>query len=361
MLPAPTYWLVLLLVTTMGALVVVLFALLLVQRGVASLINAHVRRREAALSPLLLRALEAPEALPALRRALGPFDRLVLRRMLLQLALDLRGDESRAIADLYRTLGLLDAELQALGAWRARRRAAAAANLATLRMPRIQRQLVRALDDPDRTVRIALIRAIGEVGDRPALVALIRRLGDRSLTVVRQVEQVLIERGREVVPEIVAYAESTRRLRGRRAAVEVLGLLRTPLAADLLLGLVRHPDRELRVRAVKAAAAIGDPRFLPAFHELVTDGELAGSLPGRQGARRARQPRLGLTPPGSARGRPLVGALLRGGGPRRAGPGRARDPPGRPGRPRADGAGHGPVPGGAGAGAPGAPMSAEQG
>jgi HEAT repeats len=272
MLPAPTYWLVLLLVTTMGALVVVLFALLLVQRGVAALINAHVRRREATLSPLLLRALEAPKALPALRRALGPFDRLVLRRMLLQLALDLRGDESRAIADLYRTLGLLDAELQALGAWRARRRAAAAANLATLRMPGIQRQLVRALDDPDRTVRIALIRAIGEVGDRPALVALIRRLGDRSLTVVRQVEQVLIERGREVVPEIVAYAESTRRLRGRRAAVEVLGLLRTPLAADLLLGLVRHPDRELRVRAVKAAAAIGDPRFLPAFHELVTDG-----------------------------------------------------------------------------------------
>ena len=271
MLPAPAYGLVLWLVTAMSALVGFLFVLLMVQRGLASLVRGHVRRREAALNPLLLRALESSAALPPLRRALGPFDRLVLRQMLLQLALDLRGDESRAIADLYRTLGLLDVELQALGAWRARRRAAAAANLATLRMPRIQRQLVRALGDPDRTVRVALIRAIGEVGDRPALVALIRRLGDRSPTVVRQVEQVLIERGREVVPEIVAYAESTPRMRGRRAAVEVLGLLRTPLAADLLLGLVRHPDRELRIRAVKAAAAIGDPRFLPAFHELVAD------------------------------------------------------------------------------------------
>jgi HEAT repeat protein len=271
MLPAPAYSLVLLVVAAMGALVASTFVLMIVQRGGAALLAAHVRRREAALSPLLYRALEATEALPELRRALRGFDRAVLRRMLLRLALDLRGDEAHAIADLYRELGLLDAELRALGAWRARRRAAAAANLATLRMPGIQHQLVRALDDPDHTVLIALIRAIGEIGDRHALVALIRRLGERSPTVVRQVEQVLIDRGREVVPEIVAYAETSLKLRGRRAAVEVLGLLRAPLAADLLLGLVRHPDRELRIRAVKAAAAIGDPRFLDAFHELLAD------------------------------------------------------------------------------------------
>ena len=271
MLPAPAYSLVLYVVAAMAALVASTFVLMIVQRAGAALVTAHVRRREAALSRLLYRALETPEALPRLRRALRGFDRAVLRRMLLRLALDLRGDEARAIADLYRGLGLLDAELQALGAWRARRRAAAAANLATLRMPRIQRQLVRALDDPDRTVRIALIRAIGEIGDRRALVALVRRLGERSPTVVRQVEQVLIDRGREVIPELVAYAETSPRLHGRRAAVEVLGFLRTPLAAELLLELVWHPDRELRIRAVKAAAAIGDPRFLDAFHELLAD------------------------------------------------------------------------------------------
>jgi HEAT repeat protein len=271
MLPAPAYSLVLLVVATMAALVVLLFLLLMTQRGLASLASAHVRRREAALSPLLLEALESPEAVARLRRALRRLDRLVLRTMLLRLALDLRGDGSRNIADLYRALGLLEVELQGLGSWRARRRAAAAANLATLRMPRIQRHLVRALDDPARTVRIALIQAIGEVGDRRALVALVRRLGERSPTVVRQVEQVLVERGREVVPEIVAYAETSPKLRGRRAAVEVLGLLRAPLAADLLLDLVRHPDHELRIRAVKAAAAIGDPRFLDAFHELLAD------------------------------------------------------------------------------------------
>ena len=275
MLPAPAYSLVVVIVAAMAALIALLFVLLMIQRGLASLASAHVRRREAVLSPLLFEALESPEAVSRLRRALRPLDRLVLRTMLLRLALDLRGDESRTIADLYRALGLLDAELRALRSWRARRRAAAAANLATLRMPRIQRRLVQALDDPDRTVRIALIQAIGEVGDRRAILALVRRLGERSPTVVRQVEQVLIERGREVVAEIVAYAETSPTLRGRRAAVEVLGLLRAPLAADLLLDLVRHPDRELRIRAVKAAAAIGDPRFLGAFHELLADASWA--------------------------------------------------------------------------------------
>ena len=271
MLPAPAYKIVLLVVAVMAAVVALLFVLLLVQRGLATLVSTHVRRREAALRPLLFAALENRPAVWRLRGTLRPFDLHVIRTMLLQLALDLRGDESRAIADLYRELGLFDAELQALSAWRARRRAAAAANLATLRMPRIQRELIRRLDDPDRSVRIALIRALGEIGDRYALVTLVRRLGERSPTVVRQVEQVLIERGREVVPEIVAYAETSSKLRGRRAAVEVLGFLRAPQAADLLLELVRHSDRELRIRAVKAAAAIGDPRFLEAFHELLAD------------------------------------------------------------------------------------------
>jgi HEAT repeat protein len=271
MLPEPAYSLVLWVVAAMAGLVVTIFLLMMLQRVVASLITAHVKRREAFLSPLLFRALDSGDELPRLRRALGVFDRLVLRRMLLQLALDLRGDESRAIAALYRELGLFDDELRALRGWRARRRAAAAANLATLRMPRTQRELLRRLNDPDRSVRIALIRAIGEIGDRQAIVILVRRLGERSPTVVRQVEQVLIERGREVVPEIVAFAQTTRKLRARRAAVEVLGFLRTPLAADLLLELVRNPDRELRTRAVKAAAAIGDPRFLDPFHELLDD------------------------------------------------------------------------------------------
>jgi HEAT repeat protein len=271
MLPEPAYSLVLVVVASMSAVIGLVFALMIAQRVLASLVSGYARRRERVLTPWIHRALDDPDAIPPLRRVLRPLDRLVVRTMLLRLALDLRGEEARAIADLYRELGLLDDELRALSAWRAGRRAAAAANLATLRMPRIQRHLVRALEDPERRVRIALIRALGEIGDRQALVELIPRLGEKSPLVVRQVEQVLVERGREVVAEIVAFAATTPKLRGRRAAVEVLGLLRAPAAADLLLELVRADDRELRIRSVKAAAAIGDPRFLDHFHELLAD------------------------------------------------------------------------------------------
>jgi HEAT repeat protein len=301
MLPAPAYSLVLLVVVAMAGLTAGVFVLLILQRLAASLIAAHVRRRETALGPHLLRAIEAPETIGALEGVLRRFDRPVVRRMLLRLALDLRGEESRAIVDLYRRLGLLNAELAALRAWRAGRRAAAAANLATLRAGQTQRQLERALDDPDRRVRVAVVRALGEIGDRRALLALVRRLGERSPTVVRQVEEVLLERGREVVAEIVEYARTTPALRGCRAAVEVLGLLRAPAAADLLLDLVRHRDQELRVRAVKAAAAIGDPRFLEPFHELLADPVWAVRC---QAAR-------GLGTLGSASSIPLLADALR--------------------------------------------------
>jgi HEAT repeat protein len=271
MLPEPAYSLVIVVVASMSAIIGLVFVLMIAQRVLASIVSGYARRRERVLTPWVLRALDDPDAVAPLRRVLRLFDRLVVRTILLRLALDLRGDEARAIADLYRGLGLLEDELRALSAWRAGRRAAAASNLATLRMPRIQRRLVRALEDPERRVRIALIRALGEIGDRQALLALIPRLGEKSPTVVRQVEQVLVDRGREVVAEIVAYGATTPKLRGRRAAVEVLGLLRAPAAADLLLDLVRATDRELRIRSVKAAAAIGDPRFLDHFHALLGD------------------------------------------------------------------------------------------
>ncbi|MGH7264608.1 MAG: hypothetical protein ACREMB_07105, partial [Candidatus Rokuibacteriota bacterium] len=102
MLPAVTYDVLVLAVLAMLALVALLFGLLLAQRALASLVARHRRRREAALAPLLHRALGDPAAVPALARALRRFDQGVLRRLLLRLALDLRGEELQAIAGLCR-------------------------------------------------------------------------------------------------------------------------------------------------------------------------------------------------------------------------------------------------------------------
>ncbi len=268
--PVP-YALALAVVLALAAGVGLLFVFLILQREVATVAGAYARRREAALTPLLHRALGDPDALLPLRLALRRGDRRILRDALLRLAVDLRGEEAARIARLFRDLGLLDAELRGLRSWRRERRAEAAVNLGSLRVSGVVQALLPALADRDVHVRMAAVRALGEVGTQEALASLIPVLGDRSPMVARQAQDILAERGRKVAREIRAYVRATGHRAGRLAAVELLGWHRTPEATRLLLDLARDPDPELRARATRAAAAIGDPRFLDLFHALCAD------------------------------------------------------------------------------------------
>jgi HEAT repeat protein len=258
-------------VLTLAIIVLVLFVLLLLQREVANVLTAYRRRREVLLTPLVHQALDDPDAVPPLRRALRRFDHLVLREMLVRLALDLRGEEAVRITRVYRELGLLDRELARLGGWGWRRRASAAQNLGTLRIAATLPALQPALGDRHVHVRLAAVRAIGDLETPEALVALVPMLGDPSPAVSRQAQAILAERGGKVAREIRSYLRTTGNRRGRLAAVELLGWHRAPEATPLLLDLVAADDPELRVKAVKAAAAIGDPRCLELFHALLED------------------------------------------------------------------------------------------
>ena len=111
--PELAYSLVLVVVAAMSGLIGLVFVLMIVQRVLTSLMSGYAQGRERVLSRIL-RALESSDGLAPLRHVLRPFDRVVVRRLLLRLALDLRGEESQAIAELYLELGLLDDELQVL-------------------------------------------------------------------------------------------------------------------------------------------------------------------------------------------------------------------------------------------------------
>ncbi len=258
-------------VLALGVGVGLLYCFLLLQRELATLVTAYAKGREAALTPLVHRALSDPSAILELRLALHRGDHRVVREMLLHLAVDLRGEEAARIARLFRDLGLLDAEIGCLRSWRRGRRAEAAAHLGALRVPGTFRVLLPALEDRDLHVRMAGVRALGDVGTQEALAALIPVLGDASPMVSRQAQDILAERGGKVARDLRGYVRSTGNRRGRLAAVELLGWHRAPEAARLLLDLLRDADAEIRVKAVKAAAAIGDPRFLDIFHGLLTD------------------------------------------------------------------------------------------
>jgi HEAT repeat protein len=249
-----------------------LLALLISQRVITSAIARHRERRTAALVPLVLGALDTPERVGDLERALRRGDHGVLRHILLRLALDLRGDEREAVAHLYQDLGFIASELRRLRSPSARRRAAAAAHLGILRHRASAPALVAAMADRDPLVRLAAVRAAGEVGGDEATAALVQALGDARPSVSRRALEILAEHGRTIVDEVLAFAASTPSRAGRLAAIELLGLLRAPQAVPLLREAIASTDPDERIKATKAAAAIGDPRLLDSLHALLADG-----------------------------------------------------------------------------------------
>jgi HEAT repeat protein len=150
-------------------------------------------------------------------------------------------------------------------------RAIAAADLGVAGTTEAVPALTRTLDDRDVRVRQAAVWALGQTGNLATLRSMVRLLGDPSISVARRAQEVLAERGQEVKDAILAYAATSTNRSGRLAAIELIGWLRIPEGAELLLDCVSDLDPEIRVKVVKAAAAVGDPRFLHSFHRLLTD------------------------------------------------------------------------------------------
>jgi HEAT repeat protein len=258
-------------VLVLAGAVILLALFLLLERSLAALEAARASRREPILSQSVYRATQSSPVDVSEFRRLSRFDRKLIRSILLGLALDLRGDTGEAIAELYRRLGFIQTDLGRLGSWRATTRANAAADLGLIHSPDAMPGLVHALKDADVRVRQAAVWAIGQVGTTGALAGLVRLLGDPSLVVAHRAQEVLAERGREVADAILNYAASTSSRAGRLAAIELIGWLRITAGSDLLLGCMSNLDPEIRIKSVKAAAAIGDPRFLETFHSRLDD------------------------------------------------------------------------------------------
>jgi HEAT repeat protein len=255
----------------LAAAVILLALFLVIERSLGAISRIRTNRREPGLTRQIYRVLQGSSSSPGNFRRLNRFDRKLVRSILLGLALDLRGEAGEAIATLYRQLGFLRADLARLKSWRASRRASAAADLGLIHFADAVPALVQALSDPDVRVRQAAVWAVGQVGSPDAVSGLVPLLGDPSLAVAHRVQEVLAERGREVVAAMLSYASSTSSRSGRLAAIELFGWLRITTASDLLLVYMSDLDPEVRVKAVKAAAAIGDPRFLETFHAALED------------------------------------------------------------------------------------------
>jgi HEAT repeat protein len=258
-------------VFALSGVVLLLSLFLLFERGLTAFRGARAKRREPLLTRLVYRSVQVEPGNSPGVGVLTRFDRRLVRGILLRLAIDLRGDSGEAIAGLYRKLGFLRADLARLRSWRAMTRANAAADLGLVRVPDALPALLEALNDRDVRVRQTAVWAVGQVGGSEALATLIQLLGDPSRLVARRAQEVLAERGNETKDAILAYAGKTSNRAGRLAAIELIGWLRIVEGTDLLLTFTTELDPEVRIKSLKAAAAIGDPRFMEIFHRGLED------------------------------------------------------------------------------------------
>ncbi|MFL5402306.1 MAG: HEAT repeat domain-containing protein [Gemmatimonadales bacterium] len=258
-------------VFALSGAVVLLSLVLVCERSYAGLRKRRSSDREAHLTAIVYRALRLISGGQPNLGALGRFDRRLMRRILLRLALDVRGETAEGITDLYRKLGFLQYDLARLRSWRANIRSNAAADLGLIRSVEALPALIQALDDPDLRVRQTAVWALGQGSDPEISPVLVRLLGDPSRIVARRAQEVLAERGSDSKDAILAYAGKTASRAGRLAAIELIGWLKIAEGAQLLLTFATDMDSETRVKSTKAAAAIGDPRFMEIFSRGLSD------------------------------------------------------------------------------------------
>ena len=228
--------------------------------------------RAATLLPLVCAWICDPARCEPMLDTIRASDRRRILPMLIQLALDLRGQESARIGELAVAIGLADSQSRRLRSWRVTARAEAAKNLGLLRVRSALPALLRLVKtDPHFEVRHAGAWALGEIGGEEAVSGLLSLLEDPHPGVVRRAQELLLETGAGCAGKVIENARVTQVPAARLAAVEILGVLRDPGATALLLDLADHADAELRIRAIKSAAAIGDPRALAAFQKLIRD------------------------------------------------------------------------------------------
>jgi HEAT repeat protein len=255
-------------VLLLGACSGLLFVALVLGHMSVGLRTRRLRSRESILQPVLLRAIAAGNVSPELdrsaRRNLG-----TIRSILVRAALDLRGDEAETIGRIAEDTGVTQREVRRLRGWSARARAQAALNLGALRARSALPSLLRAAKDRSRVVRLAALRAIGDIGDGAAVASVLPSLGDPSPSIVRAVQEILVARSKDVLEDVLRFIRDTQSSQALRAATEVLAIVRQPGSTDVLLDLLEHPDPEIRIKATKAGAAMGDPRFLEPFQALL--------------------------------------------------------------------------------------------
>jgi HEAT repeat protein len=234
-----------------GSLLLIL--VLVVRRSYAA---RHARARRLLverLRPAAIAFVEADEPQPA--PELHGLEAEVFAALLGDYARLLRGPAWERIAAYFEATGGVDAELRHLHSRRGWRRAIAAYTLGQMCATRVVPELLAALDDRIRDVRMAAARSLGRLGAVEAIEPLVASAV--SGRVPREVAGLaLLDLGPAAVPRL---AELTRDVEPavRSGAVELIGLVGAAGDAEPLLDHLRDPAADVRAASATALGRLG--------------------------------------------------------------------------------------------------------
>ena len=240
-----------------GSLLGVLFAYLLIQRGLREL---KWQRRQTFLAryrPIVDAVLQvgpSPEALARLREIPPGHSRIVAELLLAPLHVA-RGEIVSHARAAARATGLVEQWLGDLGDERWWRRANGIRALGFVEEPSALPAILGGLDDSHREVRAAAVEASGRLGDPAAIPALLVHLADGSHYQRARVVDALRNLGPTVTPALVQFG----RTHPERAplAAEILGLIGTTGAIEPLLEWCSDSRDKVRAAALGALGTIG--------------------------------------------------------------------------------------------------------
>jgi HEAT repeat protein len=226
-------------------------------------VRADVAER---LRPAALALVDGDEiALPPLTAG----EQRIFAELLGRYARALRGAPRERLARHFESTGGVRRELGTLSDRRAWRRAAAAFALGDMGSRRAVPALVRMLRDPEPEVRVAAARSLGRIGAVEAVQPLAETLVDRSVPATLA-GHALLEIGDAGLPSLCALLGHEEPA-VRAGATELVGLLGGAAEAPAVLARLRDASASVRAAAAAALGRLGSADAADGLREALDD------------------------------------------------------------------------------------------
>jgi len=188
-----------------------------------------------------------------------------LRNILVTNMTLMKGEVQDKLVEVYQMFGFLEKDYGNLQSKKWWLQAAAARDLSVLQIPESSSYLIPLLDHPRLDVRLMAAYALGRLGDIRAIRRLMQETAGTNKWITIRLIEIIENVKDEALPELRELLRNSEKPEMLALTAQILGHLQDGESGPILSELCRHPNNEVRLKAIKA---LGDIRYQPAVETL---------------------------------------------------------------------------------------------